>query len=113
MKIIERFVRKRILEYLSDDGHSIYGLAKVSGVAENTIRSTVKNPDYNMGEINILKIAKAMELKPYEFFLINENCTYIHNERDIRLMTDFQSLPETEKCRVEGFLAALKREPVD
>ena len=112
MVVIEKFVRKKMMAFLSKTGMSKYEFSRRSGIPKSTIRSIEQKEDYDIRESNILKLCKGMGIEPCEIFMDNSMTMVTIRADEINLLHEYRKLTEQDKCRLEGYLKALS-EAVD
>ncbi len=86
---------------------SKHEFSRRSGIPRSTLRSIELKADYDIGEINILKISRGMGVQPFELFL-DADCPVVTARKDeMNLLLEYRKLQEADRLRLEGYLRAL------
>lgn len=104
---MEKVVRKRFLEFMRKTGMSKHEFSRRSGIPRSTIRYIEQTEDYEIGEGNLLKLCRGMEIEPFELFLDRDSPKLAIGEDEVNLLSAYRRLNRTDKNRLEGYLQAL------
>lgn len=86
---------------------SKHEFSRRSGIPRSTLRSIELKADYDIGEINILKISRGMGVQPFELFLDADCPVVTAREDEMNLLLEYRKLQEADRFRLEGYLEAL------
>lgn len=104
---ITGIVRKKLRDYLENNGISVYRFAKDSGIPQSTIWSIIKKEDYEVREKNIHKICLGMGISVSEIMEPEGEKRVFLRESEISIVIKYRKLDEQARCRVQGYMDAL------
>ena len=92
------------MDYLEENGISVYRFAKDSGIPQSTIWSIIKKEDYEVREDNIRKICEGMGIPVSEVMEL-ENAQKLNlRQSEVPVVVKYRKL---DQCRVQGYVDAL------
>lgn len=95
------------MDYLEENGISVYRFAKDSGIPQSTIWSIIKKEDYEVREDNIRKICEGMGIPVSEVMEL-ENAQKLNlRQSEVPVVVKYRKLDKFDQCRVHGYVDAL------
>ncbi len=95
------------MDYLAENGISVYRFAKNSGIPQSTIWSIIKKEDYEVREKNIRKICEGMGIPICEVMGFENEPQVSLRESEVPVMMKYRRLDKWDQCRVQGYVDAL------
>ncbi len=99
-------VHKKLIKFLAETDMSKYEFSKRSGIPRSTLRSILKNPDYNIGENNIFKIITGMGIEPPELFMGEGKGIFVIRIDEVKLLELYRKSANDEKIRILAYTQA-------
>lgn len=95
------------MDYLEENGISVYRFAKDSGIPQSTIWSIIKKEDYEVREDNIRKICEGMGIPVSEVMEL-ENAQKLNlRQSEVSVVVKYRKLDKFDQYRVQGYVDAL------
>ena len=102
----DMIIQKKLIDFFERTEMSKYEFSKRSGIPASTLRSILKNPDYNIGENNIFKIITGMGIEPPELFIEEGKGIFVFRMDEVKLLELYRKSANDEKIRMLAYSQA-------
>ena len=95
------------MNYLAENGISVYRFAKDSGIPQSTIWSIIKKEDYEVRENNIRRICEGMGITMSEVMEFENEERVNLRQSEVPVVVKYRKLDKFDQYRVQEYADAL------